>query len=118
MAASTVGIGAPSATEVVGRHAELAALEEVVNAGARAPAFAVLEGEAGIGKTVLLDAAVAEAGRQGFRILSARPAESEAQFAFVGLGDLLGETAPEVLSSLPAPQQRALAAALMLEEPT
>jgi DNA-binding CsgD family transcriptional regulator/tetratricopeptide (TPR) repeat protein len=42
----------------------------------------VVEGPAGIGKTVLLAAARDAAGREGFRVLRARGAELEQEFAF------------------------------------
>ena len=42
----------------------------------------VVEGPPGIGKTVLLAAARAAAGEEGFRVLRARGAELEREFAF------------------------------------
>jgi predicted ATPase len=48
----------------------------------------VVEGEPGIGKTALLEAALAEVA--GVQVLLARCAEAEAGLAFAGLVDLLG----------------------------
>ena len=76
----------------------------------------VLDGEAGIGKTTLFEAAVAEAREQGFAVFSCRPAGAEAAFSFAALADLLRPVLPEGLERLPLPQRRALSAALLLEE--
>jgi DNA-binding CsgD family transcriptional regulator len=100
---------------VVGRDAELAALSDFLAGipdGARA---LVLEGEAGMGKTTLFDACLAEAREVDVRVLVARPAESESELSFAGLGDLLGGTL-DVLETLPSAQQRALSRALVLED--
>jgi len=100
---------------VVGRDAELAALSDFlagIPGGARA---LVLEGEAGMGKTTLFDACLTEARDVDVRVLVARPAESESELSFAGLGDLLGGTL-DVLETLPSAQQRALSRALVLED--
>ena len=47
----------------------------------------VLRGEAGIGKSALLDYAIAQA--EGFRVLRALGVSSEAEIAFAGLHQLL-----------------------------
>ena len=65
-----------------------------VIAGVRPPyvdALAVLiEGPAGIGKTSLLRAGVATAAAAGATVLYARPVETEANYAYATLVDLLG----------------------------
>ncbi|MFF9147479.1 AAA family ATPase [Streptomyces sp. NPDC014861] len=74
--------------DIVGRARELAALREVVD---RAPGVApnlVLHGDPGVGKTVLLQAALAHARQQGVRVLGGTGYESEAQLAFAGLHQL------------------------------
>jgi DNA-binding CsgD family transcriptional regulator len=76
----------------------------------------VLDGEAGIGKSTLLDASVDEARARSFAIFACRPAAAEAAFSFAALADLLSPVLPEGLEWLPGPQRRALAAALLLEE--
>ena len=50
-----------------------------------------------------------------YRVLVARPTESEASYSFAGLTDLL-ETATGLISSLPSPQRRALEIALLSAE--
>ena len=98
--------------EVVGRAAETAAIARVLALAVAGPTGLVLTGPAGMGKTTLLRWALAEAERSGRRVLVARPTESEAQLAFAGLADLLGEVAPDAVDGLPGPQARALATAL------
>jgi hypothetical protein len=108
--------GARERGVVVGREAEVAVLADFLAAGQRMPLALVLDGEAGIGKTTLFDAAVADAREQGFAVLSCRPAGAEAAFSFAALADLLNPVLPEGLERLPVPQRRALSAALLLEE--
>jgi DNA-binding CsgD family transcriptional regulator len=70
-----------------------------------------LVGEAGIGKTVLLDHAADCAA--GLRLLRARGIESEAQIPFASLLELLRPALP-LLERIPAPQAVALGGALAL----
>lgn len=101
---------------VRGRDAELALLSEFVAKPAAGACSLVLQGEAGMGKTTLFDACLAEARELDLRVLVARPAESENELSFAGLGDLLAEQLAEVLESLPPAQQRALSRALVIED--
>jgi DNA-binding CsgD family transcriptional regulator len=101
---------------VVGREAEVAVMADFLAAGRDAPQALVLDGEAGIGKTTLFEAALAEAREQGYAVFSCRPAGAETAFSFAALADLLRPVLPEGLERLPSPQRRALAAALLLEE--
>jgi DNA-binding CsgD family transcriptional regulator len=103
-------------SEVLGRDQELAALRRFVAQVADGPAACVIEGEPGIGKTMLWAASVAAARAIPLRVLSARPAGSEVQLAFAVLGDLFSDRLEEALPSLPGPQRRALEVALLLEE--
>ena len=77
----------------------------------------LIEGDAGIGKTALLQQGVLDAQARGFRALTARPASVEAQMAFTTIGDLLWPTLDETLPSLPPVQRRALETALLLRGP-
>ena len=52
---------------VIGREAEVAVLADFLAAGRDTPQALALDGEAGIGKTTLFDAALAEAREQGVR---------------------------------------------------
>ena len=106
---------ATTAADVVGRQQELAAISEFLEAEG-APCAVVVEGDPGIGKTTVWRAAVARAEAAGLGVLRARPAESEARLAFSSLADLLGPTLEAVAAALPAPQRRALEAALLLDD--
>ena len=97
---------------VVGRAAELAAVDTLLEGVERGAGALVLSGEAGIGKTAVWETGVAEARERGFLVLSCRPAESESTLPFSALGDLLEPVLPDVLPHIPAPQRRALEVAL------
>jgi DNA-binding CsgD family transcriptional regulator len=101
---------------LIGRDDELAALVEVLDARDRLPAVALLHGEAGIGKTSLWLAAREAATAAGYRVLSARPSEAEAVYAYSALSDLVAPVADALLPVLPAVQRRALEGALLLGE--
>jgi DNA-binding NarL/FixJ family response regulator len=73
----------------------------------------VLRGEAGIGKTSLLEYAVGQA--EGFRVLRTLGVESEAEIAFAGLQQLLLPVL-HALAGLKRHQARALGTALAIEE--
>ena len=103
--------------EAFGRHAELDALRRFLGAVDQGPHALVLEGEAGIGKTTLWNVGVGMARERGFRVLTARSAESEAQLSYAGLADVLAEVQNEALESLPEIQRLALEVALLRAEP-
>ena len=104
-----------AAPTLVGREAELEQLRAVVQ-GDEAPFVAFVEGEAGIGKTALLEAVSGEAAESGARVLRARPTAAEAASSYAALDDLL-RPAIDRLPGLPAPQRRALAAACCSRTP-
>ncbi|MDX6423033.1 MAG: hypothetical protein QOI67_504, partial [Gaiellaceae bacterium] len=103
-----------TARQLVGREEELAAILQLLDAPAHLPAAAVLTGEAGIGKTTVWLAGLDAAAARGYRILSSRPSEAEAQSSYLGLTDLLADAAGDVMSELPPIQRRALEVALLL----
>ncbi|MDQ3379629.1 MAG: AAA family ATPase [Actinomycetota bacterium] len=102
------------AAELVGRDEELGLVLATL---ADLPAAVVLEGEAGIGKTCIWRAAVAELAAGGVRVLSSRPAETESQLSYAGLADILDPVLDEAVTALPSPQRRALEVALQRVEP-
>jgi DNA-binding CsgD family transcriptional regulator len=97
---------------IVGREGELALVTPFVGSVSEGPSALLLEGAAGIGKTTLWHAGVSIARARGHRVLACRAAESEARLSYAALGDLFDFELPE----LPAPQQRALDAALLRAE--
>lgn len=106
-----------AALAIVGRDEELSLVEAFLEAPDELPAALLLEGEAGIGKSTVWRHGVELARGNGFRVLETRPSESETALSFAGLGDLLGESADDVLPELPPPQERALEVALLLRDP-
>src|SRR4051812_16512120 len=88
----------------------LGALVESVRAGGSR--VLVLRGEAGIGKTALLELLVELAG--GFQVLRAAGVESELRLAYAGLHQLCRPHLRRV-ESLPAPQRQALRLAFGLQ---
>jgi DNA-binding CsgD family transcriptional regulator len=106
---------AATAADLVGRERELAAIAEFLEADA-APRAVVIEGEPGIGKTAVWEAAVSAAAERGFRPFRARPGETESKLAFSGLSDLLGYALADAVEDLPPPQRRALEIALLLDD--
>jgi DNA-binding NarL/FixJ family response regulator len=98
---------------VAGRERELAAVGAFLTAVPDGPRALLVEGEAGIGKTTVWLAAVRAAGDRGFRVLQARPAESESRLSYAAVADIAGAAFGEVRAALPDPQERALAAVLL-----
>ena len=98
---------------VVGRRAETARLTELAGRMAWGePARVVLEGEGGIGKTVLWSRGVELARAAGARVLITSASAAARELPFAGLADLADGFAGEVVASLPPHQRGALAAAL------
>lgn len=87
-------------------------LEQWLDRAGAWPAGVVLEGAPGIGKSTLWRDAVGLARQRGLRVIATAPSEPDRGLAFAGLGDLFSELSANVLPALPAPQQRALSAAL------
>ncbi len=101
---------------IVGRDLELQAVARFVSKLPDGPASLVLEGVAGIGKSTVWTEAIAAARSGGIAVRTCRCGESDAAWAFAGLGDLLEELGTEVLTELPEIQQQALSAALLLSD--
>jgi DNA-binding CsgD family transcriptional regulator len=100
-------------SSIIGRGPELTAISELLEGSATGPALLELEGVAGVGKTTLWEAGCARARAEGRRVLPARGASTEVRLGYAGLGDLLAEVDGSFLGRLPAPQARALEAALL-----
>jgi len=85
---------------IVGRDAELAALEAFV-ADEGASRALVLTGQPGVGKTTLWRAGVDLAASRGARVLAARGSGAESQHEFATLIDLLERVGGDELDDLP-----------------
>jgi hypothetical protein len=95
-----------------GRAGELAAIDRLLDRALEGYSGAVVvRGEAGIGKSALLEYAAARAS--GFTVLRAAGVESEAEFAFATLHQLL-RPVQDGIDQLPFPQASGLRAAFGL----
>ncbi len=95
-----------------GRHAECAELERLLEAmHSGLSGVVVLRGDAGIGKTALLEYAAERA--EGCRVVRAVGIESEMELPFAGLHQLCAPLLTG-LERLPAPQRDALGTAFGL----
>lgn len=101
---------------IIGRERELATAALFLDHLDGGCAGLVFAGGAGIGKTTLWSAAVAQARERGLCALSTRVIESEAKLGFAALGDLLEPVVDDLLAELPEPQRQALAVALLRED--
>ncbi|MDF3292827.1 ATP-binding protein [Streptomyces silvisoli] len=100
-----------------GREHEQAVLDRLLEgAGDGMSGVLVLRGEPGIGKTALLDHAVATGAAAGMRVIRAAGVEYEAELPYAALHLLLG-TGLDRLSALPQPQRQALEGAFGLAPP-
>ncbi len=101
------------AVELLGREGECAVIDRVLeNATSGVGGAVVVRGEAGIGKSALLEYAARRAA-PGMEILRAGGVEDESDLAFAGLHELLRPVLA-YLGELPETQSRALAGALGL----
>ncbi len=78
-----------AATDLIGRDAELQLLNELTDGVAKSGGALIVRGEAGIGKSALLEYARGRVRARGGRVLASIGAESEAELAFAGLHQLL-----------------------------
>jgi DNA-binding CsgD family transcriptional regulator len=106
------------AEEIFGRDEELARVRSFVGALATGPRALLLEGDAGIGKSIILSWAVADATAHSCLVLACGPGERERGLSYAALGDLLRGDLVALLTTLPQPQRRALEIALLREEAT
>ena len=105
-------------TELVGRDAERGRLRAALGGRGGAPHALAIRGDPGVGKTRLLDAAVADAGRGStpggdagpggpFRVIRVDGHEAESEIPYAALSLLLGPLL-DGLGALPRPQAAAL----------
>jgi len=101
---------------VVGHEEELAALENLLAAQEPGLRAVLLEGEPGIGKTTLWQAAI-DAAPAGMQVLACRPVEAETKLSYASVADLVGPIVDEGVTELPEPQRNALEVALLRAAP-
>lgn len=101
---------------MIGRAGEAAAVARFAEQVPSGPVGLLIEGEPGVGKTTVMFEAIRAAHERRYRVLQARPAESEADLSFAALGDLVGGPFDEVSDALPEPQRQALEVALLRRE--
>ncbi|WP_153183117.1 AAA family ATPase, partial [Streptomyces sp. E5N91] len=77
------------ATQLVGRQADLSSIRSFFEDSAIPGAALLVTGEAGVGKTALLDALAEGAAQRGVRVLRARGVQFEADISYAGLNQLL-----------------------------
>ncbi|HUG47914.1 MAG TPA: AAA family ATPase, partial [Candidatus Limnocylindria bacterium] len=112
-------VGTSAVEGLVGRQAELTGVQRFVHAlseGRAASHALLIAGPAGIGKTSLWLSAAASAEQAGYRVLRARPSDTEATFAYAALLDLLRDELGALLPRLPGQQRTTLQRALGLSE--
>lgn len=98
---------------LVGRAAELTALDAFLDASEKGFVALTIEGEPGIGKTALLAECIRRARTREVKVLLARATESEAGLSHGGLSDLFDRVPETTLEQLPRPQGETLRAALL-----
>ncbi|WP_225447220.1 LuxR family transcriptional regulator [Streptacidiphilus sp. PB12-B1b] len=97
----------PGGAPLIGREAEVGRILECVEAGRDRPRFLLVLGEAGSGRTELLNIATERASRSGTRVLAAQGCETEMRQSFAALHQLLLPLLGD-LAGLPEHQRDAL----------
>ena len=100
------------------RRAELAQLRAVADSvvSSATAAIAVVTGDAGIGKTTLVDTFVEQLRSNGFTVLRTSGSAAETQLTWAGLHSLLHHDIRPSLDGLPRPQRDAVLSALGLTD--
>ncbi|MFG2422718.1 LuxR C-terminal-related transcriptional regulator [Streptomyces sp. NPDC048448] len=98
---------------LVGRSAELALVDAHFAKAATRGAVLTLTGEAGVGKSALLDAASRRAVKRGFRVLRVAGSQFDHSVSFAGLNQVLQPLTGEI-ATLPKRQAHTLQAILGL----
>ena len=104
--------------DLIGRAAELEAVDRMLELATTGLASLLIDGDAGIGKTSIWRAGIERADAYGARVLRAAPAASERTLTLGGLTDLLSDVTDAELASLPSVQRHALEIAVLRAEPS
>jgi DNA-binding CsgD family transcriptional regulator len=97
---------------LVGRGPELALVGRFLAGCGTGSSALVIEGEPGVGKTALFEAALA-AVPDGLTVLRVRCVEAESALTYIGLADLLGARTSGILPALVPPRRRAMEVTLL-----
>ncbi|HVC76880.1 MAG TPA: AAA family ATPase [Candidatus Micrarchaeaceae archaeon] len=108
-----IGMMEEARNPIVGRDAELEAVDALLTRVESGFAVLTLEGEAGIGKTTVWLEALRRARERRAQVLVTRPTEAEVSLSYAGLTDLFDAVADGVIAGLPVPQREAISAALL-----
>ncbi|MBV8928067.1 MAG: AAA family ATPase, partial [Mycobacteriaceae bacterium] len=95
-------------TEIVSRASELQAVANLLVAARSEPSALMVEGEPGVGKTMLWLHATEQAREHDFRVLCARPSAVETVLSYAALSDMLATVDEGLLAQLPMPQRHAI----------
>ena len=98
---------------VVGRERELAEVAAFLTAVPDGPIALLIDGDAGIGKTTVWLDGVRSAEDLGYRVLRARPAESESRLSYAALADIVRPVFDELRVALPDLQEVALGTVML-----
>ncbi|MHB8531912.1 MAG: AAA family ATPase [Solirubrobacteraceae bacterium] len=98
---------------VLGRDAELRAVDGFLDSARTRFAVLTVEGDAGIGKTTVWREGVRRARARGARLLQTRPSEAEASLSYAGLADLFDAVGDAAVGELAPPMRDAISAALL-----
>jgi DNA-binding CsgD family transcriptional regulator len=113
--AGSTDLARPSA--LLGRDEEWAAIRGFLHLIPSGPAALVIDGDAGIGKTALWQAALAAATGEGWTVIRARPAGTDAAVSYSLLLDLFDSIPAQAFAGLPHPQRDALEVVLRRRGP-
>jgi len=106
------------APAVIGRVLEQRVLEQFLGEPGDEPRALILEGDAGIGKSMIWSLGVAQALDRNLTVASARGTQSETGLAFSGLTDLFDYVDSEVFEGLPAAKRIVLEVAMLRRAPS
>ncbi|MFI9593751.1 ATP-binding protein [Nonomuraea sp. NPDC052265] len=115
MASITGGAPSLGGGQLFGRDRDLACIGSFIERAAAQGGAYILLGEAGVGKSALLDAAVEHALQMGHQVLRAYGSQFEAEVSYAGLHQVLRPLFAD-LPALGAVHERALSVALGLGE--
>lgn len=100
---------------IIGRCAELAVITDAITAVSESGTALVIDGEAGIGKSTLLNAAADRAAADGYGRLGCSGLQSQAEVGFAGVHELIHPLLAHA-GELPVRQRNALMTAFGLED--